>query len=468
MFFFILLIWETAGNSHSSHNQRRITRKQFHRQENSDFSNLNNQNPSENHEKSGRRHQSRVYTGPKQVKKDKIGDFPEQNLENDFNFNDLDKQQKQRSKIEEYFDIKIPKVDVSDEKKTFKDPSFDQNKQLTSDIQPKNEEFDDSWLFDDNKKDNKDDSFKHPKENEIPKDDFDGFIDNFDELKPDNSQQKPVKHRIKRHRISNNENTHSTSHRNHDMNVDSKQQNQQKDEIFDDFNEIPKENIPKHNLKPKSKTYGNQNYETNNNDFHNPERQSFEPNYKSGISQAPKITLISQDKFTLSRKRYANFSFTSTKETVDAYCRIDNQIKNGAITNPHNILCPIPSALFLDTVFVSVSFDLNNWSAAEPVKAYPSVFILIVIPAVVLLLTYIKIWFQNRPRHKPKGFSPEKFLPLSARNLKESQFVVDTIDPENPIQNITILHEAQKIEEAIDDDNELEDDNLPDVALETQ
>ena len=469
MIFLLFLIWKTSENSHSAHNQRRITRKQNYRHENEDFANSNLNFPSENHDISNRRHHSRIYRGQKQQQKETIPDFPNQNNENDFN---LDHPINQETKENEFFDKHRINENLQNEKNDFNDFSFNQNNNPNIDFQHKNKEFDNNMFIDDANTMKNEKNFNNQQNKEIKNDNFDAFIDDFDQIKTDEKPNNSHKHRHKRRKNINLGNFHKNEERNQNQNFDFRNENKNKNENFDDFidnfDDIPKDEPFKHNDKQKFNNYNKENYkQTNENNFNQQEtKTNYDKNYKTEHYSTPKILLSSQDAFTLSRKRYANFSYSSSKDSLHAYCRIDNQIKNGEITNPHNILCPIPSSLFMDTVFVTVSFDLNKWSAAEPVKTYPSVLILIIIPIVIILLFYIKIWFQNRPKHRPRSFSPEKFLPLAVRDLKESQFVVDTIDPENPTQGINNSTENFKIEDS--NIQQLDDNNLPDVMIETQ
>ena len=302
--------------------------------------------------------------------------------------------QKQKSRFEDYLEKRNEKQQFGNIDKKFDDP-FSQ-RQSTDRItpkqsQPKIEDFDDSWFLDDDidkPKEEPKKRFEKPKENpkEFKDKDLhdDDLFDDFP-VKTKTQKNKPVPLPTP---------------------VAEKKPKEQEplEDLFDDF----EAHKPDDKQKDETKELSN------------------------ADSNIPKIKFVSEDKFTISKRRYANVSFSSQKKPVDVYCRIDDQIKKGTITNPKNILCPLPTSLFFDKVFLSVSFDLKTWSPAEAVKTYPSGLALIIPSALLIfLLIYFKIVSHFRPRHKPRGFSPEQFLPLSARNLTDNQFGVDTIDSEH-------------------------------------
>ena len=160
-------------------------------------------------------------------------------------------------------------------------------------------------------------------------------------------------------------------------------------------------------------------------------------------SEQPKILLISSDSFTLFHKRKANVTVEFNKDPLDAYCRIDDQIKRGIVYDRSMVICSLPSSILPDQAFISVSFDLKNWSPPEVINTYPSSWMVgVAFAAVLIAIMFIRTYIANRPRHKPKGFTPEKFLPLSARQMP-NMFVADALDVEHGKQNSNFQVENQ-------------------------
>lgn len=145
----------------------------------------------------------------------------------------------------------------------------------------------------------------------------------------------------------------------------------------------------------------------------------------------PKILLISSDSFTLFHTRKANVTVDFNKDPLDAYCRIDDQIKRGIVYDKSMVICTLPNSILPDQAFISVSFDLKNWSPPEVINTYPSSWMVgLAAVSALIIIMYIRTYIANRPRHRPKGFAPEKFLPLSARQMP-NMFVADTLDAEH-------------------------------------